>query len=69
MKFELPSTDAPTLVSIGVDIKDISQGMGSDQRIGDRFLRAWPAYWGSCLPKDKRALIDLEQKFKTVNSF
>jgi UDPglucose 6-dehydrogenase len=49
----------------GVDIKDISMGMGLDQRIGDRFLRAGPAYGGSCFPKDTRALIDTAKKFKT----
>ena len=49
----------------GVDIKDISLGMGSDQRIGERFLRAGPAYGGSCFPKDTRALIDTAKKFKT----
>ena len=49
----------------GVDIKDVSFGMGSDQRIGERFLRAGPAYGGSCFPKDTRALIDTAKRFKT----
>ncbi len=48
-----------------VDIKDISTGMGLDERIGERFLRAGPAYGGSCFPKDTRALIDTGKNFKT----
>ena len=48
-----------------VDIKDISIGMGLDERIGERFLRAGPAYGGSCFPKDTRALIDTAKNFKT----
>ena len=47
-----------------VDIKDVSMGMGLDQRIGERFLRAGPAYGGSCFPKDTRALVDTANKFK-----
>ena len=46
-----------------VDIKDVSAGIGLDQRIGDRFLRAGPAYGGSCFPKDTRALVDTANKF------
>ncbi len=49
----------------GVDIKDISFGMGLDQRIGERFLRAGPAYGGSCFPKDTRAIVDTAKNFKT----
>ena len=49
----------------GVDIKDISIGMGLDERIGERFLRAGPAYGGSCFPKDTRALIDTGKNFRT----
>ena len=47
-----------------VDIKDISIGIGLDQRIGERFLRAGPAYGGSCFPKDTKALVDTGDKFK-----
>ena len=49
----------------GVDIKDVSAGIGSDQRIGERFLRAGPAYGGSCFPKDTLALSDTAKKFKS----
>ncbi len=40
----------------GVNVEDVSVGIGLDQRIGSRFLRAGPAYGGSCFPKDTRAL-------------
>ena len=48
-----------------VDIKDVSFGMGLDQRIGERFLRAGPAYGGSCFPKDTKAIVDTANKFNT----
>ncbi|MDB9979447.1 UDP-glucose/GDP-mannose dehydrogenase family protein [Candidatus Pelagibacter sp.] len=50
---------------INVNIEDISIGMGLDKRIGSRFLRAGPAYGGSCFPKDTRAIINTGDKFKT----
>ncbi len=49
----------------GVNVKDVSVGMGLDQRIGDRFLRAGPAYGGSCFPKDTRAIVDTANNFNT----
>ena len=50
---------------INVNIEDISIGMGLDKRIGGRFLRAGPAYGGSCFPKDTRAIVTTADKFKT----
>ena len=49
----------------GIDVEDISIGMGLDQRIGSRFLRAGPAYGGSCFPKDTKAIVTTADKFKT----
>ena len=49
----------------GINVEDISIGMGLDKRIGGRFLRAGPAYGGSCFPKDTKAIISTADKFKT----
>tara|TARA_Y100000816_G_scaffold289552_1_gene276226 strand:+ start:93 stop:1388 length:1296 start_codon:yes stop_codon:yes gene_type:complete len=50
---------------LNIDVTDISVGIGSDERIGSRFLRAGPGYGGSCFPKDTRALLSISKKFKT----
>ena len=50
---------------LNVDVSDVSLGIGTDERIGARFLRAGPGYGGSCFPKDTRALISTSKKFKT----
>jgi UDPglucose 6-dehydrogenase len=50
---------------LDVNIEDISIGMGLDKRIGGRFLRAGPAYGGSCFPKDTKAIAKTADKFKT----
>ena len=50
---------------LDIDIEDISIGMGLDKRIGGRFLRAGPAYGGSCFPKDTKAIVNTANKFKT----
>ena len=48
---------------INVNVEDIAIGMGLDKRIGSRFLRAGPAYGGSCFPKDTRAITSTADKF------
>jgi len=50
--------------SVGINVEDVSVGMGSDARIGSRFLRAGPAYGGSCFPKDTKGLVSIADKFK-----
>ena len=47
-----------------INIEDISLGIGSDQRIGSRFLRAGPAYGGSCFPKDTKGLVSIGDNHK-----
>ena len=49
---------------LDVNIEDISIGMGLDKRIGSRFLRAGPAYGGSCFPKDTKAIINTAENHK-----
>ena len=51
--------------SAGINVEDVSVGIGSDERIGSRFLRAGPAYGGSCFPKDTKGLVSIADKFKT----
>jgi UDPglucose 6-dehydrogenase len=44
---------------LGADVLEVARGMGLDDRIGAKFLRAGIGYGGSCFPKDVQALKQL----------
>lgn len=56
----------------GADVSAVARGMGSDPRIGNKFLQAGLGWGGSCLPKDVAALnkiaADLGYDFKMLQA-
>lgn len=50
---------------VHVNVDDVSVGIGLDKRIGSRFLRAGPAYGGSCFPKDTKALAKVGKNYNS----
>ena len=57
---------------VGADVDMVRAGMGTDSRIGKRFLFPGIGYGGSCFPKDVKALQkagkDVDYDFKILNS-
>lgn len=47
---------------VGADVNMVRKGIGSDSRIGSKFLYAGIGYGGSCFPKDVKALINTAKK-------
>ncbi|HOC95597.1 MAG TPA: UDP-glucose/GDP-mannose dehydrogenase family protein [Candidatus Cloacimonadota bacterium] len=48
--------------ALGVDIADVRQGIGSDSRIGYKFIYPGLGFGGSCFPKDLKALIRMHRE-------
>ncbi len=48
---------------VGADVDAIRRGIGTDQRIGKRFLFAGIGYGGSCFPKDVQALAKTAEEY------
>ncbi len=55
MKISFINAVANIAEAVGADIDEIRAGIGSDSRIGNKFLNAGVGYGGSCFPKDVQA--------------
>jgi UDPglucose 6-dehydrogenase len=59
MKVGFINEMADVCEKVGADVKKLSEGIGSDKRIGPKFLNPGPGFGGSCFPKDVMALCNL----------
>ena len=51
----------------GADVREVSRAIGSDKRIGSKFLDAGPGFGGSCFKKDILNLVYLSKYFGLKN--
>ena len=61
MKITFINEIADLCEKVGADVQQVARGIGSDGRIGSKFLHAGPGYGGSCFPKDTLALVKTAQ--------
>ncbi|WP_108659152.1 UDP-glucose dehydrogenase family protein [Acuticoccus kandeliae] len=57
MKISFINEIADLCEEVGADVQQVANAIGSDGRIGNKFLHTGPGYGGSCFPKDVSALV------------
>ena len=72
MKITFINEIADLCEAVGADVQQVARGIGTDNRIGSKFLHAGPGYGGSCFPKDTLALVrtavDYESPIKLIET-
>lgn len=63
MKISFINEIANLAESVGADITEVSAGIGSDSRIGNKFLKAGIGFGGACFPKDTKGLLKIANHY------